>query len=343
MTLRNAQKIAQDCLKNMPAIILGSGASAAQGIPTMLDLKNELVSKVGKLKMRESEKEEWNDLKQILNTLDLESALQKTNVSKELLDKIVFITWKLITKKDLKVFKEVVSDNRPLPLSRLYKYLFESTNLIISVITTNYDCLAEYAADIDGFDHYTGFRSGYIRKYNLFDHYVSIGQTKKNFKRQINIWKVHGSIDWFLKSNKYICLPHSIDWDESFSPQMITPGNEKYRLTQKDPFRDIIRMSDRDLSSAKAFLCIGYGFNDEHIQPKLVNGFLEDNKPVVIITKQLTEASKGFLKKTDQSKFLAIESDGSGSRIYTQENPEGFTDNSNLWDLNNFLDWATGK
>lgn len=79
---------------------------------------------------------------------------------------------------------------------------------------------------------------------------------------------------------------------EDFIPEIVTPGNEKYKKTYQEPYRTIIQKADFVLENNNSYLCIGYGFNDEHIQTKLVNKCVYNNSTLLILTRTLTEATK---------------------------------------------------
>ena len=99
-----------------------------------------------------------------LQIQDLENALAEADLNESLSDYVVRETWKLINAADLRFLGKSVGTPNVLPLGRLYRYLFNSTQRDMAVVTTNYDRLAEYAADFSGLSHYTGFTYGYLRR-----------------------------------------------------------------------------------------------------------------------------------------------------------------------------------
>lgn len=65
-------------------------------------------------------------------------------------------------------------------------------------------------------------------------------------------------------------------------PLVVTPGVSKYRESHKDPFRTVMTAADQVIREANCYLCVGYGFNDEHVQtvirrllPDTLCGFAE--------------------------------------------------------------------
>ena len=103
----------------------------------------------------------------------------------------------------------------------------------------------------------------------------------KGYKGQVNIWKVHGSLDWFETPNKEnVYLPLSENIPQGHKPLIVTPGLSKYAETHKEPYRTIFTQADTEIQKANGFLCIGYGFNDEHVQPKLIQQIKRSTKEV---------------------------------------------------------------
>ena len=87
---------------------------------------------------------------------------------------------------------------------------------------------------------------------------------------------------------------------------------------------------------------MGYGFNDEHVQTKLIERCDRDSVPLVVITKELTAAAKAFLAGGRCRRYLAIEEGPDGARAYTHDVPAGFDLNQPLWRLDLFLDHMIG-
>jgi len=125
---------------------------------------------------------------------------------------------------------------------------------------------------------------------------------------------------------------------------MVTPGLEKYRLTYTEPFRTVMQCSEAALDSARAYLCIGYGFNDEHVQAKLVARCETHDVPLLIVTQELTNGSRRFLQNGRCRKYLALERSGYRTRAYSHNCPEGMEfERADLWQLKGFLDFTLGE
>lgn len=326
-------KQAQDYYREVPVIILGSGASAAFGMSGMAALATHLLETIDVLDTSDEEKAAWKTFCDLLSSdVDLETALLRTQLSPETNRRIAKSTWDLLNPEDLLVFNKSLEDSDLFPLGRLLSSMLRSTQGRVNVITTNYDRLAEYSCDQAGIHHYTGFSHGYRRRLVSADYITS--------RRQVNILKVHGSLDWFADAQGVLLGLGSIkDIPTGLRPLIVTPGVDKYRGTQREPFRTIIHETDNVLSAASAYLCIGFGFNDEHIQEKLIIKCASQGAKITVITYKLTDAARQFLLNGVAKNFLAIESgDVVGeSIVYSSALSAPISIQGNYWSLSGLL------
>lgn len=335
--LELAHEIAQECISKAPVIILGSGASAAYGIPGMPALKIHLLATIAPIDASAEDIAEWEKFRLHLDTVDLETALTDIRLPESMTRQVVMTTWDFLAPHDARVFEKLLENRKLFPLTRLYQHLFASTHHAIDVVTPNYDLLAEYAADAGEMCHYTGFGYGHLRlRSKEIAPRILLGKIPA---RTVNIWKVHGSFDWFRdKGGVVMALPVNGKRPLNAEPVIVTPGIEKYRLTHAEPFLSIKQGADLALQSARSYFCIGYGFNDPHMQAKLVERCRTESVPLVLITKEISQTAKKFLKSGQCLRYMAIEECGEGCRIYSTEYPDGIDiPNFGYWSLNQFL------
>lgn len=325
-----------------PVIILGSGASAAHAIPGMWPLADYLFTLVGVADPDATEEAEWKSFKQKLRDgIDLETALGAVRLTQRQTSYVAVETRSFLLPSDEAVFTKILSDRRYLPLARLYRYLFTSTHRQVDVVTPNYDRIAEYAADAAGYAHFSGFTSGYLQVRT--PGHAPRRSNAADAVRTVCVWKVHGSLDWFEGGSQIIGVRGVRETPDGFTPLMITPGVDKYRLAHLEPFRTIFSCSDSALERARAYFCVGYGFNDQHLQTKMVERCDVDSIPIVVITKTLSEPAKEFLGGGRCRKYLAIEDRPGGSRAYTNAYPDGIElPGAPIWALPDFLDFTLG-
>lgn len=330
-------QLAQECITKTPVIILGSGASAAYGIPGMPELRDHLLRIDCPAATKPEDVAKWTEFQAKLTTTDLESALNDVRLPEILTALVVESTWDYLAPFDHKVFGQAINDHDLFPLTRLFLHLFDSTRREIHVVTPNYDRIAEYAADAGQLMHYSGFHYGYIRARAVN------GRPKVHIAgapaRTVNIWKVHGSFDWFRDNDGVVIgLPISTGRPANVTPVIVTPGIEKYRLTHDEPFHSIKSEADKALQGADSYLCIGYGFNDAHLQTTLVERCRGKKVPLVLLAKAVSAAARTFLASGKCGKYLAIEEAPSGCRVYSQELPTGMEiAGEPIWKLNEFL------
>ena len=329
--------MAQECISRTPVIILGSGASAAYGIPGMPQLKDYLLGLACPTTSKPDEEVKWDEFLLYLKTTDLETALNEVRLSESLTAFVVESTWDFLAPFDYEVFEKVLLQPDLFPLTKLFLHLFNSTRSEIHVVTPNYDRLAEYAADAGRMVHYTGFNYGYIRTRAVNGRpRVIHGKTPA---RTVNVWKVHGSFDWFRDDDGVVIgLPVGKERPAKLTPVIVTPGIEKYRLTHDEPFHSVKTEADKALQTAEAYLCVGYGFNDPHLQTTLVERCRGTEVPLVLLTKGITATAEAFLSSGKCARYLAIEDAAVGCRVFSPEYPTGVEiAGEPLWQLGEFL------
>lgn len=327
-------KQAQNYYSQSPTIILGSGASAAFGMSGMWDLAQHLKKSVDVNLFEGDDNCKWDEFVTLLDAdTDLETALHKVDMSVALTNQIVTKTWELINNEDIGVFEASLADRNHFPLGRLLNHYFQSTATAINIVTTNYDRLAEFACEQEGLHHYSGFSHGFRR--------LLKEQAYIRCARTVNIWKVHGSLDWFKSdAGEVIGFGNLANIPNALTPQIVTPGTEKYRITHLEPFRTIIAHADNAIEEANSYLAVGFGFNDQHIQEKLIQKCVREKAAIVVITYKLSDETKKFLFEKGVENFLAIERGNSDeeSVIYSSLCDEPITVSSNHWSLEGFLE-----
>ena len=88
------------------------------------------------------------------------------------------------------------------------------------------------------------------------------------------------------------------------NPLIISPGKNKYREAYENPYRDLIQKADTLIDNAESFLVIGFGFNDEHLTPKIKEK-VNNGTPLVLITKEITNSCRNELERAQ--KYVLLE------------------------------------
>lgn len=330
MNLNDVARIIQEYLEDNPLVVLGSGASVPYGLPTM----GGLASALQEDKQLKAEKNS-SELFLYMDSLGLEAAIDKCILSDAAKNRIRTVTWNCINKADLKLFRDVNLAERIQSLVCLIKKIITTSPNQLTIVTTNYDRLSEYAADIYEASTATGFEGNLLRKFDGFLDNVNNMRILSR-ERVVKILKVHGSLDWFIgEDGSIISFPLQEKVPKGYTPLIVPPGKEKYSTTHEEPYRTIIEEADKEFRKANSFLCIGYGFNDSHIQPKLMAQIKSGGKPIVVITKKATSECIRLVTDSSVKKYLILEDNGSGTRVISNKGNTAVS--GSIWSLKEFM------
>lgn len=320
----------QKYLLGNPAILIGSGCSVPYGLPSMNNLSVEIVKQLeGVFSAEDSWKEFVAELRA---TNNLETALESVSMKEDIHDAIIRVVWDCINKNDNDAFLNFVNSGSYPDLTKIINKCVQSA-ASTNIITTNYDRLIEYSIDAAEGKCVSGFVGNYIKKFLDFD--------TDTTKRVINLFKVHGSVDWFKHKTNGTTIATSFhnasDYSDYYKPMIVTPGNMKYRETHNDPFRTVISEADKAIRASGSYLCVGYGFNDEHIQPIILDENRNKKKPIVIVTKGITPKMIELFHNGNESPCLIIseKASGSGACVYYDRNTFEEFDEP-FWQLHKF-------
>ena len=335
-TLEALTKKVQDWTNQVPLIILGSGASIPFGIPSMSELGEFLKNNISFSEIEDQH--QFDDFKSEFDkNKDLETTLLNIQLRDTVLDEIVCKTWSLINQKDIEFYEKLLQDNSLMSLSEFISYLLKTAQQKLTIVTTNYDRLAEYAASIANAFICNGFAQTY---YGVFSTNIQKNDFRKTngYAGQVNLWKVHGSLDWFNKDSIDYSFPMSRTIPQNYTPSIVTPGSTKYSMTHFEPYRTIFAEADTEILNARSILCIGYGFNDVHVQPKLI-AQIKNGKPIIVVTKELSAKTKEAIISNNCKNYILLEQANSDdTRVYSSIfNDEQIIPNTNYWKLDEYL------
>lgn len=299
-----------------PVIVLGSGASISYGIPGMGALANVLRDYFKANAFTDPKSKDSVD--SFLNSLSkgkgLEDALLDVKVTEEVENAIVQVVWNVISKADKNVYTQFVL-GMDINLKTLFDHIiYNDPKKVVNVVSTNYDKIAEYAACQTNAYVNVGFTNGLLGR--LKEDIISLPKKPENdYTGFINILKVHGSLDWFKKDGQIVNYPNTCEIPSACTPCIITPGTNKYERTQQEPHRQLLSTVDKVFAAANGYMCIGYGFNDQHVHPMLLKNARGKKAKILIVTKEITDSIKANVidKGVD---YIAIYSNGSLGTIF---------------------------
>ncbi|NOT91097.1 SIR2 family NAD-dependent protein deacylase [Ferruginibacter sp.] len=180
----------------------------------------------------------------------------------------------------------------------------------IEIFTTNYDLLIEQALEYKRIPYFDGF-VGSINPF-LIPECVEAENIKNDQSSYIpyswiRLWKLHGSINWFLTKDKddkkriIRCTNRELTKGDEL---MIYPSKQKYDESRRLPFLVFQDRLRRFLSNGETLLIIGgYSFGDEHLNEILFQA-LRANKRLAITALMFGDSVEGNKKRVTDEKVL---------------------------------------
>ena len=304
--------IIQKMLEKPPVIIWGSGATIPFGLPSMQDLNKMLSEKV-------------KDFDGSNNNLEEELGKEKYL---KILPEIRQIIWDIINEADRKILSDLLSNrDKYNGVLTLIKKFLEPHPQNINIITTNYDRLLEYVMTYHNINFTDGCSGRVLSAFN---------EDIFKDKNIVNLIKVHGSLNWGKIDNE---IRYTDIFNKNIEPVIIPPGKNKYQETYHSPYRELIQYSDKVIKKADSFFAIGFGFNDEHITPRIINK-INSGTPIVLITRDITQTADEELKEA-KNYVLLEKSDTDKTKIRIRkdgkDNISSFLD-KDYWTLTKFME-----
>jgi hypothetical protein len=160
----------------------------------------------------------------------------------------------------------------------------------VNYFILNYDTLFEDALALEGVTFSDGFIGGATA---WWDPQCFGGEDQLTFgQRQLEarIYKLHGSIDWVRpeKSELPIRVRTTLPVEGIIGrgePVVIYPASNKYKVTQHDPYSQMMISFRKHLARTSNHVLgiIGYSFNDEHINVEIESGIQRSNGALSVI------------------------------------------------------------
>ena len=339
----------QDAFRKAPVLLIGSGFSCGYGLPGMGELAEHLATAVHDALSTDGARSAWTQAVEAIKT-NLEAGLNGIPVGTAEWEEIVSVlrdeTAKLILERSIvaeaKILAEKIADEHA--PSRLLNRLFNGSPQnaeAIHVITTNYDTLLESFCDLAGLPLDTGFAGFRLRKprprpifQNQYNRILVSERRHQQFDHRVcktvRLYKPHGSISWLATNDG----PMEVLNDTSTTGRaIVVPGPSKYQDAMVNTLFDEMRTAmNVALNDAKALLCIGFGFNDDHLQG-VIKRRLAAGMPAIILTRTPTLSVEQLL--SEYSHVIAMFKDGDGSVCRWNREERRFPEP--LWQLDDFL------
>lgn len=340
----------QKIFRASPAVLVGSGFSSGYGLPGMWDLGEHLLANVeGALTSNEA-KGLWRSASDAVKA-NLEGGLntipQGAAGRDELVHAIRGETAKLILSATSAAEQTILGQglagaHAPARLLRLLFNGAAQNAESIPVITTNYDTLLELFCDLAELPldtGFTGFRRRKPRAAPIFQtQYSRVWAAEKKGGYQadhrpcktVRLHKPHGSISWLATLSGPVEVLNDVS---GAARAIVVPGPSKYQDALVNTLFDSMRTEmNTALGGASALLCLGFGFNDDHLQG-VIKARLEAHMPMILLTRDPTESIEKLLQAHPHA--IAIFRHNTGARCLW--NGQFYVSEEPLWQLDDFL------
>ena len=321
--------------------VIGSGLSCAEGLPGMGALATELIAKVPTA-IPPADMSTWAAIEACLASDGLEGALLKHPPSEDIETAIVRCTSAFVLSKEQQAMTDCMNGSRKLKITNLLPHISAATPKIARIITTNFDRLIEFAAESEGWGVDTMMVGRYWGKHDpdLSDKLMVKGLSNGNkgnarllYRNHVKLYKPHGSLDWFMAGDAPMTSSMAFPSDAL----IITLGVGKYKKGYGKPF-DIHRdRGNSAIDNASSILCIGYGFNDDHLQthlsPKLKGGVR-----ALLLTHSLSPNAQTVVAQSPNCMALVSSTDAKyPGTVVVRGTSETLIPSVEWWDVENFV------
>ena len=296
--------------KNL-AIFIGSGCSTPE-IPMMGVTMTKILSKPENTDILEivqkyigaNETKNFNDIEGLLNWLQNGINFERNTTTREnlmlIFDKIKEQFIESIPKwGNEKYIKSTTIDT----YTKFYKYIFDSRsieNSKLAIFTTNYDLFNEFALENNNFSYTSGFTTDLKQafdinqfKYRVVDDTDRYKDKWQPVKKEANIYKLHGSINWSQNDHGTLCQNNTATENIVIYPTML-----KHQETAQSPYSELFREFSTVLQKQNTTLIVmGYGFPDEHINNIISQNLQNQDFNLIILGDILEDKMKEFHQK----------------------------------------------
>ena len=202
----------------------------------------------------------------------------------------------------------------------------------VNLFTTNYDLSFEYAFDKSGIHYINGFSGFQCRSFHpeTYDYDIYYpGQTTSGkvhrAEKVLRYYKLHGSLSWIYKEptsdNLYGIEEISIDKTKPDNELVIYPCATKKAFTLDLPYSELFRLFSCSIKQSQSvLLCLGYSFNDEHINDIIYQALSIPSFTLFIIDFKSTENQNIIkLKSLDDPRIIIIEGESAKFTKFVSE------------------------
>lgn len=305
--------------KNL-SVFIGSGCSTP-ATPMMGTTMKEITSKkenddiVKKIKEYTGEEKIDNfvDIEGLLNWLQNGINFEKRKVKRNELI-IIFnkIKEEFISTIPFWDDKKYTNSSTIETYTQFYKYIYNSRSIDsskLSIFTTNYDLFNEFALENNSFSYTTGFTTELRQsfdinrfKYRLVDDTERYKDKWQPVKKEANLYKIHGSINWFQDENEMLCQSNHAKDKIVIYPTML-----KHQETVQSPYSELFREFSTVLQKPNTTLIVmGYGFPDDHINNIISQNIQNQDFNLIIFGDMTEDKMQAFYQKFNKRRNVHV-------------------------------------
>lgn len=180
----------------------------------------------------------------------------------------------------------------------------------LKLFTTNYDLAYETAASNTGMIVIDGFEFSNPSRFNpTWFHYDIVNRSQAAEKggaylpNIVHLYKIHGSVDW-VRTTQGVQKRNALNTTEG-DPVFIYPSSSKYQSSYDSPYLDMMAAFLDALQKPKtALLCVGFGFNDKHINNAITMALRTNPELIVMAATKDPFNVNGSFNSIIRSQFM---------------------------------------
>lgn len=316
---------------------LGSGSSAPYGLPTMAELCDDILDLLDDDDGLLRNFDEWSAFRERLaDNHNLEADLS-TIRDGEFLASLTDAIADCIGRKETEAFREALE--QPMHLELLVSQALRVPSQF-SIVTTNYDRLAEFSAEKAGYPVNSSFVGSYCGAHDpdaCKSMHISptlVSRPRMHWRpaesKHVTVYKPHGSLGWFDVNGEV----RESSFPLSFRRKVIAPTEGKFREGYEEIYTFHRNGANDAIKNASALLVVGYGFWDGHLHQTLVNA-IQSGVPTIILTRRIRGYVEELSRNSPDCLLLGM-GDNATTRCVHSDEPELMVEGC-LWELKPLL------
>ena len=181
--------------------------------------------------------------------------------------------------------------------------LAETLGSNLRVFSLNYDLCVESACGRDNV--FTGFVHEENTRGRFWNDRLMIQDD--NVSRPIRLYKLHGSVDWRHDNDRLVSYDSPDTCDNPDDYQLIFGTENKLRYTE--PYLFLLSEFRKFSFGAKLIVCIGYSFQDKHINSIIQHAFSNQTPTKVVHVTKIESEGGSLEEKRKISARLKVKED----------------------------------